>query len=379
MRDVIVVGAGPSGSYASYALSSKGYDVLNLEEHMEIGKPVECTGLVSRRVTEMVRTGSVVNTVSGAHIFFPNGKSIHVHKKEKTMVLNRDSFDKDAAGQSIAAGTDLRIDARLRKASVSKDGVTVEYRERGNLKEERARIIIGADGMNSMVRKEVFGTRPYRVISAYQVDSAARLEDQDSVQVFVGSDVTRGFFGWATPSDNLTRIGVGTHGGASFRYFKSLNSRFGESKILGINGGGIPISYLRKTYSRRAMLVGDAAGIVKPLSGGGIYTGMVSGKHAAATAVDALEREDFSESAMSAYQRLWKKDLGNELWFDGMFQRLFSMISDRSFNRIYSILSSPEVIEKINERGDIDYPSRVVISLLARRPWLLRHIIQSKS
>jgi flavin-dependent dehydrogenase len=255
----------------------------------------------------------------------------------------------------------------------------VEYRERGNLKEERARIIIGADGMNSMVRKEVFGTRPYRVISAYQVDSAARLEDQDSVQVFVGSDVTRGFFGWATPSDNLTRIGVGTHGGASFRYFKSLNSRFGESKILGINGGGIPISYLRKTYSRRAMLVGDAAGIVKPLSGGGIYTGMVSGKHAAATAVDALEREDFSESAMSAYQRLWKKDLGNELWFDGMFQRLFSMISDRSFNRIYSILSSPEVIEKINERGDIDYPSRVVISLLARRPWLLRHIIQGKS
>lgn len=378
MRDVIVVGAGPAGSYASYSLSRMGYDVLNLEEHREVGKPVECTGLVSTRVTGMVRTRSGVNTVTGAHVIFPNGERIHVHKKEKTIVLDRDSFDKDCAGQSIGAGTDLRIDSRVRSVKVTKDSATVVYRERGMLREETARIVIGADGINSRVRRDLFGTRSSRIISAYQVDSAAKLEDQDSVEVYVGSKVTRGFFGWATPSGNITRIGVGAHGGASLKYFNNLNAKFGQNKILGINGGGIPIAYLKKTYADRSLLVGDAAGIVKPLSGGGIYTGMVSAKHAADAVNTAFEREDFSEKTLSRYEKGWKSDLRSELWFDGMFQRFFSMISDGSFNRIYSMLSDPVAIEKINEVGDIDYPSRVIISLILRKPGLLRNLLPGR-
>ena len=77
MRDAIVVGAGPSGSYLSYELSRMGYDVLNLEEHNEVGKPVECTGLVSERVFRYVKSRAKVNSVSGAHIYFPNGEEVH--------------------------------------------------------------------------------------------------------------------------------------------------------------------------------------------------------------------------------------------------------------------------------------------------------------
>ena len=76
-----------------------GYDVLNLEEHNEVGKPVECTGLVSERVFRYVRSRAKVNSVSGAHIYFTNGQEIHVSKSEKTIVMERDVFDRDAAGQ----------------------------------------------------------------------------------------------------------------------------------------------------------------------------------------------------------------------------------------------------------------------------------------
>lgn len=376
VHDVLVVGSGPSGSYVSYKLSSLGFDVVNLEEHREIGRPVECTGLVSERVFRYVRTKAEVNSVNGAHIFFPNGKSIHIHKGDRTIVMDRDQFDKDASAMAIAFGADIRIDSRVLRVRVDGDGVTTTYRQGGNLREIRSRIIVGADGVNSIVRKELGYERPSRVISTYQVDSAARMEDQNSVNVYVGSQSTQGFFGWATPAGELSKIGVGAYRKPALEHFKYINRKFGSQKILGINGGGIPITFLKKTYGKRNLLVGDAAGIVKPLSGGGIFTGIVSAKHAAEAIKNTLETEDFSDRSLSGYQVSWKKELGMELKFDAMAQRFFSGIPDRSLDRIYEILSRPQNIETINRVGDIDFPSKVILSILIRNPGIMAQIFR---
>ncbi|MCL4327410.1 MAG: NAD(P)/FAD-dependent oxidoreductase [Candidatus Thermoplasmatota archaeon] len=378
MRDVIVVGSGPSGSYSSHLLSRMGYDVLNLEEHKEVGRPVECTGLVSERVISMARTKAPVNSVYGAHVHFPNGESVHVRKGEKTVVMDRDQFDKDVSAMAISSGTDVEINSRAVSVTPGSEYATVKYRQDGVLKEERARIVIGADGINSKVRKDVFGSVPSRVVSCYQVDSAVRMDDQESVSVFVGSRVTRGFFAWATPAGDITKIGVGSVGSSAKNYFTNFNSMFPKDRILGINGGGIPITYLKRTYAPRTLLVGDAAGIVKPLSGGGIYTGMISAKHAAEAAGSALENNDFSARFLARYQKSWKKDLGRELWIDGIIQRLFASVNDETFNRIYRMISRPSAIKIIDSVGDIDYPSRVVLSLMIRKPGLFFSLMGGK-
>lgn len=375
MRDAIVVGAGPSGSYLSYLLSKQGYDVLNLEEHMEVGKPVECTGLVSERVFSYVKSNSRINSVTGANVFFPNGKSVHVEKPEKTIVIERDRFDRDVSAMAISAGTDLKIDARVQSVRTGNDGVTIKYKENGQIKEEKARVIAGADGVNSIVRKELYGVKSKRIVSTYQVDSATPMEDQDSVEVYLGSESTRGFFGWATPAGELTRIGVGTYGVSPFKYFGRISKRFPKDRIMGVTGGAIPIAYLKKTYGYRNLLVGDAGGIVKPLTGGGIYTGVVSSKHAAKTLNNALENEDYSESLFSQYQRDWKKELGRELWIDGRIQKYFSSLSDRTLNLIHEAVSRKKMIDLINNIGDIDYPSTVVLSLAVRNPRLMLRLI----
>lgn len=375
MYDVIVVGAGPSGSYSSHLLSRAGFNVLNLEEHKEVGKPVECTGLVSQRVFSMVRSKSKVNEVSGANIYFPEGKPIHVEKQEKTIVMDRDSFDKDASGMAIEAGADLRIDSRVVTVKSDRNGVKVTYRSNGNLQEESANVIIGADGLNSRVRRDLFSTRPSRLVTAYQVDSAIQMEDQQSVDVYLGSESSVGFFGWATPSGNLTRIGVGSYRSAALNHFVRINRRFGRNKIVGINGGAIPIAYLKRTYLDRALLVGDAAGIVKPLTGGGIYTGLVSAKHAARTVEEAFVAEDFSEKYLSRYQKYWRAEIGRELFLDGLVQKYFSTMSDSALNSIYEILSKPENTNLINRVGDIDYPSRVIMNMLLRNPSLVGHLL----
>lgn len=371
MKDAIVVGAGPAGSYLSHLLSRQGFDVLNLEEHPEVGRPVDCTGVVTKRVFGYVKSTSIANRVRGANVFFPGEEPLHIEKSEETIVIYRDAFDKDVSSMAVDSGTDLRVNARVSSVSTGRDHAEVAFRENGNTKTEKAKVVIGADGANSIVRKDLYKEKPKRVVSTYQVDSAFRMEDQGSVSVYLGSEVSKGFFAWAVPTGNISRIGVGTIGSGTRSYYEALSKHFPMDAVLGINGAPIPISYLRKTYGNRTLLVGDAGGIVKPLTGGGIYTGIVSAKHAAKALTEAFEKSDFSADFLSRYQKYWKGEIGRELWMDGLVQRMFARLSDHSLGAVYRILSSPRILDTINSVGDIDYPSKLVLSVVARHPSIL--------
>ncbi len=375
--DVIVSGAGPSGSYLSYLLSKNGYKVLQLEEHKEIGKPVECTGLVSERVFKYIDSKAKINEVHGANVYFPNNKFIHISKGEKTIVMYRDDFDKDASAMAISAGTDLHVHSRVIDATISDEYAEVKYKQDGEIKYAKSEVVVGADGANSTIRRVLNYERPEKIISTYQVDSSFYLEDQDDVNVFIGSENSKGFFGWAVPSGEITRIGVGVDHVTAIKYFKNINSKFDGSKILGINSGPIPINYLKKTYGNRSLLLGDAAGIVKPLSGGGIYTGIISAKNAYTALDNAFNNDDFSEDSLKYYQKLWKKEIGKELFVDRLIQNYFSGIStnDKLLNKIYEKINNEDVIKMINSLGDIDYPAKIVLSILLRKPQLLKYFI----
>lgn len=371
MKDAIVVGSGPSGSYLSHLLAEKGYDVLNLEEHPEIGRPADCTGVVTGRVFQYVRSKSIANKVSGANIYFPGTDPMHIQKSDDTIVIYRDSFDKDVSSMAIDSGAEVKLDSKVTKAKVNEEYAEVTYRVNGNLKSEKARVVVGADGANSVIRKDVYGEKPKRIVTTYQVDSAYRMEDQDSVSVYLGSRTSRGFFAWAVPTGNISRIGTGTIGSGARSYFEALSEHFPMDRIVGVNGAPIPIAYLRKTYANRSLLVGDAGGIVKPLTGGGIYTGIVSAKHAATALDEAFQADELTAAFLSRYQKYWKSEIGRELWMDGIVQRFFAKLSDRGLKAIYNVLSSEKVLDSINDIGDIDYPSRLVLSVVARHPYIL--------
>jgi digeranylgeranylglycerophospholipid reductase len=369
LRDVIIVGAGPAGSYLSHMLAKQGFDVLNLEEHEEIGRPVECTGVVTERVFRYVRSKSIANTVSGANILFPGNRAIKIGKQEKTFVIYRDSFDKDVSGMAIGSGADVRLGARVRSVKVNDECAEVEFRDSGSLTTERARIVIGADGANSIVRKSLYTTRPSRVVSTYQVDASFTMQDQDRVSVFLGKSFSNGFFGWAVPTGNITRIGLGSIRKGALPYFLKLIKQFSpEPRILGITGGPIPISYLHRTSGNRSLLVGDAGGIVKPLTGGGIYTGIVSSYWASKAVSEGLESGRLDSRFLQRYEKYWKGEIGRELLIDGMIQKFYAALNDRYLSGLYRSISSRKSIEIINSSGDIDYPSKLALQLFLRNP-----------
>ena len=374
MYDFIVVGAGPSGSYSAFMLGKMGYNVLQLEEDRSVGKPVECTGVVSKRVTSMIKTDNVVNRLHGAHIYFPSGKEIHVKKNEETIIIERDRFDQDVSAAAIGAGVQLSVNSSFISAEPGDGHILVKYRKEGNIVEEKAIALVGADGAGSMVRRTLYSDQEIsRKVSAYQVEAAKKMEDQDSVDVYLGSPYSKGFFGWAVPAGDLSRIGSAGFG-MSRESFLNIYKRFLDPSKVSITGGLIPIAPLQKTYSERSLLVGDAAGLAKPLTGGGIYTGMLSGKLAAYALDNAYENEDFSPSSLKTYQKMWKNEIGGELRKALWVQKKFANITDSSFNAMGEMLSDPKLSERINNIGDIDYPTRVVGSILMRKPGLMKHV-----
>ncbi len=375
MYDFIVVGAGPAGSQCAFKLGSMGYRVLQLEEHRSVGKPVECTGVISRRVLSMAKTDSIVNRVHGAHIYFPSGKSIHVSKNEETIIIDRERFDQDVSAAAIEKGVELKVNSLFMDAQVHDDNITVRFRKDGNIIEEKALALVGADGAGSSVRRVLYPNQKVkRMVSSYQVEATVKMKDQDSVDVYLGSAYSRGFFGWAAPAGDLSRIGTAGFG-MSRELFLNIFRKFLDPSKLSINGGLIPIHALDRTYGERSVLVGDAGGIVKPLTGGGIYTGMLSGEIAAEALHMAYGKENFSSGTMAVYQRMWKKAIGKELSRDLKIQKLFAKITDTSLNEMERTISVPTILNKINNAGDIDFPSKVVLGILIKKPSLIKHIL----
>lgn len=124
-----------------------------------------------------------------------------------------------------------------------------------------------------------------------------------------------------------------------------------------------------RTWAHGAIAVGDAAGQVKPTSGGGIYPGLVSARIAGRVAAEAALAGDNSASRLSEYDRLWREEVGRELVVGMRLYRLMQGLSARETDQLLELLSRPKVVRAIEEHGDIDRPSRLVARMLPALGW----------
>jgi flavin-dependent dehydrogenase len=135
-------------------------------------------------------------------------------------------------------------------------------------------------------------------------------------------------------------------------------------------GGTIPLSFAPKSYADNALLVGDAAGQVKPFSGGGIYTSLVAARHASATIEQAFASGDFSAGSLASYERGWKREIGRELRKSWHLRHLGLALSDAQVDRVVRALRGPKLAQLASTHADIDYPSRVLLRLARSVPAL---------
>lgn len=368
MEDVVIVGAGPIGLRLASLLAKDGFEVLVLEEHPEIGNPSHCSGLFSTHIFEIVGmegNRGILHGSGRAKIVSPSSKVLEIGDgRTRAYVVDRVEFDRSIARDAINSGVDIHLKERVRR---------VHYPEvTTSSKSYRSRIIVGADGINSVVRKSM-GVQSPIIIGAAQVVAKYDYESEDTVEIFLGSHVAPGFFAWAIPLfDGMAKVGLASYG-HSWPLLKNLLRRI-DAKPLSISGGGIPIGTVSRTYGYGTILVGDAAGQVKATSGGGVYPGLRAVECAHLAVRESLETGNQSEEFMKGYESCWRGTIGRELANALYIHSFYRKIRDDEFDRIVDELNREDMKRIINEYGDIDFPSRVVWKLLRRNPRLLKYV-----
>ncbi len=376
--DVIVVGAGPIGSISARYASMHGAKTLMIEDDPSIGSPVGCTGLLSTRAIrecEMEPTGDfVLNSVKGAFIHPMNGDRLPIDgKSTKAYVVSRKMFDRRLASMAIEEGADLWMNTRAVGIHNNGKRKKVLMIRNGQTESAEARVVIGADGVRSKVAKWAGLGNVSKVLPGIQAEIPYRSEDTDFVELFVGSQAP-GFFGWTVPvNEHISRVGMAIdpeNNVPAQRMLerlltrnKHIASRCGKGKI-DLVMGGIPLGPLKRTYSEGFLIVGDAAGQVKPTSGGGIYTGAVCARIAGEIAALAAMEEDSSSAFLSEYERRWRSKIGKELAIGMRIHNFICGLNDNEMDELIASMNNPAILDTITRYGDMDHPSVIIKKML---------------
>jgi geranylgeranyl reductase family protein len=381
--DAIIVGAGPSGGYVSSLLSKQGFDVGLFEEHHEIGRPIQCAGLVSLRVFDILDSKSgVITEISGAKVHSPSGKILTIHgEKPKACVIDRTLFDGALVEDAVNSGSRLYLGSKVKSAKRKYGKIQIEVKKAGKIKEFSSNLIIGCDGVGSVVARSFDFPKPKEVLAGFGAECILDKKiDSNYVDIFIGNKIAPGFFAWLIPTESGARLGLCTSRDKknTRAYFENLLSlkevkkRLGKVKIESYIAGAVPLGPMKNIVSDNVMLAGDAACQVKPLSGGGIYLGLLSAQHAAKVAKEALESEDISKKRLQEYPRLVKNDVGKELKRANQLRKIYLKLSDEHFEEGVKVLNDEKILSLLSKRGDIDYPSGLTKAVLKKAPRLMK-------
>ena len=385
--DTVVVGAGPIGGYVAGKIAERKYKVIIFEKNKQIGTPVKCAGLVSPRVFDFLdiqKEEVVQNTLKGAHIHSPSGNILTIGgNRVHAYAIDREKFDNEIIKKSKEKGAQVYLDNNVLSAQKINDHIEIFTSKKHEVK---TKLVIGADGPHSIIRDRFILPEPKEFLRGIGAEITNTNLDPDFVEIFVGEKIAPGFFAWIIPTNDKgtkARIGLCTSHNIKESpkfYFQNFlkdkfSSKFFENiKIEKYIGGDIPLGSLKKTHTSNVLVVGDAAAQVKPTSGGGIYTGLLSASHCAKVAIDALQENNFSSQFLKKYHKLWYADIGLELFLGMRFRKIYKNLTDNQMDKYIKKFQNPKITEIISEYGDIDYPSKLVTPLLKKTPTLIRLI-----
>ncbi|MCX5695031.1 MAG: NAD(P)/FAD-dependent oxidoreductase [Candidatus Omnitrophica bacterium] len=346
-KKIVIIGAGPIGSYTAQLLKLGGYKPLIIEEHAQVGRPLHCTGLVGSRVFADQKvfgfsSSAIVNTINGAVIHYDH-HSFAIERKKVAYVLDRERFDKN-----LSKGLDILYSNRFLGLEKTRAGYIIET----DMRDLFADIVIGADGAASVMRKILnLNSNHIYQYKGMQLRIKAKPCHKDMVEVYM----KKPFFFWVVPEgDGVVRVGT-----ISDSPYQDLQSFLKDTKIKGKIlerfGGLVSLGICPHTVRDNLALVGDAACQLKPLTYGGIYFGLKSA---------AILASSIKENRLKDYDALWKKELANEIKVGLRARAIYGRLTSKDLKQIFLLLKSHK--DFIEQAGDFEQHGRLILGLISK-------------
>ena len=368
-----MVGAGPVGSHIAGELSRRGHKIVVLEQHPKIGKKGCCTGIVGRECVERypVARQAVAREAKGASFFSPSGASFTLQKESaQAYILDRQAFDDAMAAHARTQGAEYLLSTKVKGVVIDGGTARVEAESHGQTSVFDGKVVVLASGFGSGLPASLGFGRADDFVTGAQAEVESSVEE---VEVYLGSRLAPGFFAWLVPTHPERALaGLLARRNTKEHLEALLRQLVDQGKIFPLHEparfGGIPLKPLRRTTGNRVIMVGDAAGQIKPTTGGGIYYGLLCADIAVDVLHQAIASSDLSAQALSEYERHWKKLLARELRIGRWARRAFERLSDRRMERLFHMVQDGKATQTLLNAPDFsfDWHSRLILRALWR-------------
>ncbi len=345
MYDVAVIGAGPGGATASRYLAKKGLKVCMIDKDT-FPRDKPCGGGFSKGLLDEFpylgkRSDEFLKGVASVGVLHSPNRRIVLKGSVDMAVALRTDFDNVLFESAVEEGAEPLVGIRAKSVRFHKDHSEVTLKGSESIK---AHVVIGADGVSSMVARETGLNRrwPSSMITACRVAEVPakfneiidRYTENLNYHFYANLGGLPGY-GWIFPKRDTINIGlgiVGTHAqglprvfDAFVQHLKRENLLMQDADLSKAKGGLVPTGGpLSRSYIERCILLGDSAGMVSPITGGGIAYAMRAAKYAAAVLTKVIEADNFGSGILGEYEKIWRNDFGDTFKDQLLAQKIFT-------------------------------------------------------
>ncbi len=370
--DVVVVGGGPAGAVTARTAAERGARVLLLERRTRIVEPSACGGLVSLRTLAVLGASerSITRRVCRAALHAPGGATLALHAtSDRAIVLDRSILELELLERARESGVEVRLGA---EAIAWADGA-IRFLTPSGEDAAQCSVLVGADGPESRVAAWAGLRHSAPCLRAAQAEIDVS-PDVDVVGVYVGRQVAPGFFAWSIPAQpGRLRVGVAAPapGDPVPLLDRLLATRFPEAPVAARIAAPIPLPDVEAGIVRgEILLVGDAAGHVKPLSGGGLYFGGLCARIAGRAAAEAARNPEGRGGVLRHYEETCRRLLGAETRFGATASAARNALEDQDWDSLIALLARSDLVALVEQHVDLDHLRSLAARLMSHpRLW----------
>jgi digeranylgeranylglycerophospholipid reductase len=375
MIDVAIVGGGPGGLAAARNLAAAGWAVTVFEEHQQIGLPVHCTGVLAEDVIAQLNlpAEAVLNPLSTVRFVAPAGHSFeYTTATTEAVVIDRAAFDAALSRRAELAGASVIRGRRVIAIDVEAGAARLTFADHEPV---RTRSVILACGANYAFQKRLGLGMPSTFLQSAQLElPAERLGD---VEIHFGSEIAPKGFAWAVPVrrsyGTFARVGVMAASDPA-AYFSRMLARVRDRWGVALPDAAaprrrmLPLGSVKRTFAERVLAVGDAAGLVKPTTGGGIYYSVVSGEIAAEVLGSRLAVDDLSANAMREYEQRWRTRFQSEFTAQLALRFVAQRMRDADIDALFSLATTDGILPLVRQTARFNRHRDFILALLRHQP-----------